>query len=254
MDYAFALDRLATTDQLLVVSDFDGTLTGFAADIYAVTSHPDSLAALERLARLPRTTVAALSGRHLDGLKQVFPLRAPVLLGGSHGAETEGMDNPALADAAAKIAAVDERLEALSAQHPGTYIEYKPVHRVFHALKLSQRDPDAAARALGAALRLEAPGLHVTEGKNVVEFSASTATKGSWIAETRRQLGATGVVFLGDDVTDETGFRALDPATDVGVKVGEGDTAAQLRVADIDAVAAFLTELADRRTGAVGRS
>lgn len=41
---------------------------------------------------MPNTTVAALSGRHLEGLKRVFPLREPVLLGGSHGAESSWQD------------------------------------------------------------------------------------------------------------------------------------------------------------------
>lgn len=254
MDYSSVVADLATTDRLLVVSDFDGTLADLATDIYAVKAHPVSLAALARLAHLPRTTVAVLSGRHLAGLTQVFPLGDPVLLGGSHGAETAGIDEPSLDAAADKIAAIDDCLEALAAQHPGTYIEYKPVHRVFHALELSQRDPDAARRALRAAGQLAAPGLQVSEGKNVVEFSASSATKGTWITKIRKRLRATGVVFVGDDVTDETGFHILDPATDIGVKVGPGDTAAQLRVADVDAVARFLTDLADRRAGAVGRS
>lgn len=66
------IEKLAATKHLAVVSDFDGTLAGFANDIYAVHAEPRSLAALERLAKLPDTTVAALSGRHLEGLKRVF--------------------------------------------------------------------------------------------------------------------------------------------------------------------------------------
>lgn len=66
------LAEVAATEHLAVVSDFDGTLAGFAKAIYEVEPEPRSLAALERLAGLPNTTVAALSGRHLEGLKRVF--------------------------------------------------------------------------------------------------------------------------------------------------------------------------------------
>ena len=56
---------------------------------------------------------------------------------------------------------------------------------------------------------------------------------------------------MGDDVTDEDGFRALHQPPDVGVKVGEGDSIAAVQLADVDAVAHFLTELATARAAAV---
>ena len=61
-------------------------------------------------------------------------------------------------------------------------------------------------------------------------------------------------MFLGDDLTDEDGFAALDysPAdgrvSDVGIKVGDGETAGNHRLADVEAVAEFLTQLADARS------
>ena len=80
-----------------------------------------------------------------------------------------------------------------------------------------------------------------------MEFSATTANKGTWIETHRKTVNATAVVFLGDDVTDEDGFAVLNQPTDLGVKVGEGDTAAYLRVADIDEVATFLQALLKAR-------
>ena len=46
------INELARTPRLAVVSDFDGTLAGFATDPYAVHADPRSLTALERLAAL----------------------------------------------------------------------------------------------------------------------------------------------------------------------------------------------------------
>jgi trehalose 6-phosphate phosphatase len=51
-------------------------------------------------------------------------------------------------------------------------------------------------------------------------------------------------MYLGDDRTDEDGFRALGP-DDVSVKVGEGETAARHRVADPAGALAVLQQLAD---------
>ena len=51
------------------------------------------------------------------------------------------------------------------------------------------------------------------------------------------------VVFLGDDVTDEDAFRMMSDV-DISVRVGLGDTSARYRLADPDAVAQFVAELA----------
>ncbi|HCG2962133.1 TPA: trehalose-phosphatase [Corynebacterium striatum] len=242
------IEKLAATKHLAVVSDFDGTLAGFANDIYAVHAEPRSLAALERLAQLPGTTVAALSGRHLEGLKRVFPLREPVLLGGSHGAESSWQDSSLSPEAQAHLDRKEAEIRELMERFPGAEIEIKPFQRVFHLRRLELSDPDLAEKAYAAGRTLDPAGFPMTAGKSVIEFSATQATKGSWISELRERVGATATVFLGDDVTDEDGFAVLNQPPDLGVKVGEGETLAAHRVPDIATVSDFLEELAAART------
>ena len=62
----------------------------------------------------------------------------------------------------------------------------------------------------------------------------------------RGQVGASAVLFLGDDVTDEDAFATL-AGPDMGVKVGRGSTIAPFRVGSPDEVAVILAALCARR-------
>ena len=119
-------------------------------------------------------------------------------------------------------------------------MEVKPYQRVLHVAPVE--DAEQARAILDAARRLDART--VTEGKNVLEFTAVDITKGTWLAEHKRAFDAT--VFAGDDDTDETALAVLGPG-DLGIKVGDKPSAAALRLADVDAMADFLTQLADER-------
>ncbi len=105
-------------------------------------------------------------------------------------------------------------------------------------------DRSAAAELLVAARAVADPSLTLKPGKDVLELAVTDADKGSAVRRLAAELGAQGVLYLGDDVTDEDAFRALG-ADDIGVKVGAGDTVAAHRVADPAAVRDLLEQLAD---------
>jgi trehalose 6-phosphate phosphatase len=101
--------------------------------------------------------------------------------------------------------------------------------------------PEVGTRVLDA-LRggpAAAPDIVVTPGKAVLDLAVTDMSKGVALD---RMRGDAAVFFAGDDVTDETAFARLRPG-DVGVKVGEGETAAPYRVADPAALADLLGEL-----------
>jgi trehalose 6-phosphate phosphatase len=50
-------------------------------------------------------------------------------------------------------------------------------------------------------------------------------------------------VFVGDDRGDEHGFRVVDKAKGIAVKVGAGPTSARYRLPDVDAVRAWIAAL-----------
>ena len=52
-------------------------------------------------------------------------------------------------------------------------------------------------------------------------------------------------IFIGDDTTDEDAFIAAQELGGVGIKLGEGDTAARMRIANVASVHALLEGLSD---------
>ena len=223
--------------RLLVCLDFDGTLAELNPDPYAVRMHPDAEAAIRRLAAIRDTEVAILTGRHIEGIKQVLPRNLPVTLIGSHGAEP----GPALSDQdRAYLDRIESQLNTLATD--GAYVEVKPYQRVLHVAKV--QNPDTAATILAAANAIDTHGRPTTQGHNVVEFSAVEITKGTWLSAYKQAFDRT--ILAGDDDTDEHAMTVLEEH-DIGIKVGTKPSRATRRVPDVDAMAQLLTQLADER-------
>lgn len=223
--------------RLLVCLDFDGTLAELDPDPYAVRIHPDAEAAIRRLAAIPETEVAILTGRHIEGIKKVLPQNLPVTLIGSHGAEPGpqlGKEDQNYLDH------IENQLKTFATD--GAYVEVKPYQRVLHVAKV--QNPDTAQAILAAADTIDTHGRPKTHGHNVVEFSAVEITKGTWLNAYKQAFDRT--IFAGDDDTDEHAMAVLDD-TDLGIKVGTKPSRATRRVPNVDAMAQLLTQLADER-------
>jgi trehalose-phosphatase len=230
-----ALAELGRTPALLVASDYDGVLAPIVTDPARAYPLPAAIAALGQLAWLPGTTVALVSGRsRADLAALVRPAGAAglpeqVLLVGSHGSELT--DQARLEpDQAALHARIAAALRAIVQDRPGVWLETKPVSLAVHT-RPAPAEVGAAVRAAALAGPGRWPGVQVTTGKEIVELSVAVAHKGTALAALRTRTGAGGVLFLGDDVTDENAFAVLKDS-DVGVKVGPGRTRARFRVPD----------------------
>jgi len=240
-DLSTALAGPARASTLLVALDFDGVLAPIVQDPATSRPLPGSAAAVRALADLPGTTVAMLSGRALADLREVSGFAPPVRLVGSHGGE---FDDGPLVLTAEQQAAKDVLAAAVQdvvAGEPGVRLEGKPAGIVVH---VRGADPAVGERVLdavrGGPARL--PGVEATAGKAVLEMAVVQVSKGAAVDSLRERLGADAVLFIGDDVTDETAFARLRPG-DVGIKVGDGETAAGYRVGTPEDVTAVLEEL-----------
>ncbi len=240
------LEEIARTPVLLVASDFDGTIAPIVDDPLLAEADRESVVALKALSQMPQTHVAIISGRALADLAPRTREIEEIHLVGSHGSEFEaGFVAPLPVDVQEKLARLIEELQRIAGSDPGFIVEIKPAAAAFHYRKA----PDGAARAaVDAVMSGPAtwPGVYVRSGKKVIELSVVETNKGMAIQRLRQRLGATAVLFMGDDVTDEDVFRTL-AGPDIGVKVGPGETAAKHHIPDTLGVARLLATVSERR-------
>ncbi len=252
-----AIKRVASAASLLVALDFDGTLAPTVDDPAAARALPGAVHAIEALSKSADTVVAIVSGRPLGGLREVLTVPAEVVLVGSHGAESRvaGKETgPTLTEQEHELLeAVCFAAEEAAARFPGAHLERKPSGCALHTRLASAEDAEGARREASTSITALDSAGHITEryGKDILEFLVRASNKGAALDWLREQSAATAVVFIGDDVTDEDGFRALTP-DDVGVKVGEGETAAEFRIANPEEAVRLLAALATARDAAVG--
>ncbi len=246
-DLYAALAAVARVPRLLVGSDFDGVLAPFALDPMDARALPGSVDSLLALADLPNTWAAVVSGRDLQTLTDLTGLAdTAVARIGSHGAESSTAEAMVGDEANDLLTDLEAGLLEIAAGHDGVRVESKPTARVLHT---RAADPEVARAAEQAALAYgrDQVGVHVLEGKHVVELAVVAADKGTAMRALGTEVGADALVYLGDDRTDEDVFAVLSK-DDVGVKVGDGATVAAFRVDSPEDVRDVLAELVRLRS------
>ena len=234
-----ALRDVAGRRPLLVASDYDGVLSRLVGDPSAAGPEPGAAEALARIAAADGVVVALVSGRGVEDLRTTSGFSGAFRWVGSHGAE---LDGPLTGELAERRDALVRLLEPVVGRVPHARLEVKPASVAVHVREVADR---AAAIALLADVdALADSSLTKKPGKEVLELAVTDADKGTALRRLRAEVGAAAAIYLGDDVTDEDGFRALEPG-DVSVKVGDGETAARYRVPDVPGAVTLLERLAD---------
>ncbi|MCC0011715.1 MAG: trehalose-phosphatase [Sphingomonadaceae bacterium] len=214
-----ALDVLSASEPVALFLDFDGTLVAIADTPDGIEVPSDLAARLEALAARVGQRLALVSGRSPGNLAEHL---GPVLvaIAGSHGMARTGRDGQPVGTPPRQIAdAALARIEAAAAA-AGAAVERKA-----HGMALHYRlAPEREADVLAAAHELAAThGLIVKQGKCVAELVPPGGDKGSAVRAfmTEAPFAGTVPVFVGDDVTDEDGFRAATELGGFGIAVGE---------------------------------
>ena len=241
------LAELACQPVLLVASDYDGTLSPIGQDPAQAVPHREAIVALRSLSALPGTHVAIISGRALRDLARLSGVSESVMLIGSHGTE---FDLDYIRQLDPRLVALREdllqELRTIAATDDGFLLEEKPSSIAIHYRKVERQKAESTLDSIRNGLAAR-KGVTVREGKMVLELAIVPTNKGQALESLRQRVGATAAIFLGDDVTDEDAFATLH-GPDLGVKIGEGESAAPFRLADTEAAAQLLAELCELRT------
>ncbi len=251
------MKELVAIRRPVVFLDFDGTLSD-------ITAHPDSATlvhgaddALRALAA--QCPVAVVSGRDLADVRERVKVDG-VWYAGNHGMELIAPDGThhemvaagGVTDALARAA---RSLAETLGDVPGIAVEHKGFAVAVHYRNADPNDVDRVIAATRELARSE--GLRITAGRKVIQLrpdiGGDAGTTLNWLLQ--HILGSDGAdpgavlpVYIGDDITDEDAFDAVE-FDGVGIVVrhdehGDRPSAALFSLESPSAVAEFVLRLA----------
>jgi trehalose-phosphatase len=206
-------------NQVLLVSDFDGTLAEIVPEPAAAVGLTDSLLALGRLAQ-QLAEVVILSSRTNPELARFVPVPGVQLVGDSGLPKPHGDELHALKQ-------FNTEAVKLLATTPGAWLEIKPASSAVHF----RNAPVSGQEVLELLLPLlRETGLYGGLGRKVIEVHSPQATKGHYLAAIMERTKPGGLVCLGDDENDRSVFAiaSAQPVPHLCVGVGSTEVPADL--------------------------
>ncbi|MDB5615263.1 MAG: otsB [Devosia sp.] len=242
------IDAVAPAIPLLAIfTDFDGTLVELADTPDAIQVDDTLADQIQRAVTELDSAFAVLTGREISDIdKYLAPLHLPIA--GAHGTQRRRADgfvetvDPAAVLGAEQIA---QALQSLVDENPSLILEPKEGAVALHYRQAPELE-DAVRIAMEDAVH-NVPDFTLVPGKMVLEARPRAASKGEALRAFMREepfLGRT-PIFIGDDTTDEDAFIAAQDLGGVGIKLGNGETAARMRIPNVASVHALIRGLGD---------
>jgi trehalose 6-phosphate phosphatase len=201
-------------ENLMLVTDFDGTLAEIGPDPAKSVALPGTLGALERLSRVLKEVVV-LSSRTATDLERLVPLSGVRLVGDS------GLPPPTPSEKRA-LDRFNAEAARLLGSVPGVWIEKKPASTTIH-LRNAQIPGEEAMALLRPVIK--ATGLFGAQGRKVIEVHSRFGGKGTALAALLDEVDPGGVICMGDDENDRAAFEVLSahpiPHMTIGVSSPE---------------------------------
>jgi trehalose 6-phosphate phosphatase len=234
--------------------DVDGTLIELTDTPSQTVADPEIKALLRKLSDRLGRAVALVSGRQIETLDRLF---APLLLpsSGLHGIERRTAEGT-LQGGRFVDSNLDEARAAIrlfAASHPGALLEDKRRTVAIHFRMAPQAAGEASRLAADIVEKL---GQHyqIQPGDMMLEikprgFSKATAIR-SFMQET--PFHGRRPVFIGDDLTDQEGFPAVEAMGGISIGVGER-VQGQYHLDNVTAVRSWLQSITALRGPRVAR-
>ena len=204
----------------LLLLDFDGTLAPFRVDRFKARPWAGVRELLARIQEQGRTRLAVITGRPAVEIAPLLALEPPLEVWGLHGAERLYPDGRRELEEAAPAVRqrIEELRELLRRDSLGGLFEDKANGVVMHWRGASRRKAEQIERRTRALFE---PLAHL-EGLALLEFDAGVElrvgrNKGGAVEAILAEAGAgvgsradCPVAYLGDDLSDEAAFRAVN--------------------------------------------
>ncbi len=228
------LKLLRSAKHILLVADYDGTLTPIMERPELANLPKSTRQLLQALARQRRFTLGIISGRALADLKDKVSIN-DIIYAGNHGLEIEGPGISFVHPLAEEFRPILSLMRSVLSQALGTI---KGVLVEDKGLTLSVHYRQAEADKSGEVKSIldhivhsaKASGeIRITSGKKVYEVRPAVAwDKGKAVRMMMKRYGKGGrnswvlPIYIGDDVNDEDGFKIIENyGGGISVFVGE---------------------------------
>ncbi len=202
--------------------DVDGTLLDFTDTPSLTVADAQLRTLLGDVAERLGGAVALVSGRSIAYLDALFaPLKLPAA--GLHGLERRkasgAVQGANYSDA--QLNAARAALGAFVESHPGTLLEDKGRALAVHFRLVPEFEPNVR-QVVAALAKPMGTNYHVQEGSMVLEIKPRGFTKATAAKEFMQEPPFTGrtPVFVGDDLTDQAGFRVVEALGGISIAVG----------------------------------
>lgn len=235
--------------ELLMLLDYDGTLTPIAERPELAVLAPETRAILLDLASV--IPVAVVSGRDLSVLRALVDVPGLIYVG-DHGFDMadlagESHQLEAVRDYLPMLDAVEQCLRKDLASVAGVLLERKRSSIAVHFRLVAEADtPQVQARV--QEVLVEYAQLKILPGKKVIEIQPGIDwDKGKAVDWLLPQIDATGrrhPIYIGDDMTDENAFRIVcRRGTGILVRDDDHPTIARYALENPEEVSLFLQRL-----------
>ena len=233
---------------LALFLDVDGTLLDIEDHPAGVQAEPLLVALLAHLSAGLDGALSLISGRPVADIDRIFA-PARFAAAGAHGAEMRlHPDDPVSSTTWSLPAPILEEIRTFAANDPGLLLEEKRGGVSLHYRRAPQLEKECTEFVHRLLPEIETD-FRLIAGKMVFEFAPKAHHKGAAINEMMQRDPFTGrrAVFVGDDVTDEDGFRTANALSGITIRVGGNrDSEAEYSLPDVAAVRSWLESI-DRR-------
>jgi trehalose 6-phosphate phosphatase len=234
----------------LLLLDYDGTLADFRINRYEARPWAGVRELLGVIQRDNRTRLTIITGRPAGEINPMLTLPEPVEVWGLHGAERLFADGrhemqEAPPEASDKL---DELREQLRRDAFGGLVEDKPNAVVMHWRGHTPRQAKHIEQKTRALFEpaAQVSGLSLLDFEAGVELRVGRDKGGAVDAIVEQAESDTPVVYVGDDLTDESAFCAVNrlrnPHLSVLMRRSWRDTAAEVWLQPPDGLRWFLRE------------